>query len=132
VLELAHLVVAGANRLIATLHDRAAVTAQRIAVEGRLELVLEVIFAAFDLVDDRLLVAAGDRRLQILEALVSLAEKGAVVLGVAAEPAHFGAEALDHLLSLVGALAEYLAEALIVDVLGAVLVASDAVDRRRN
>ena len=65
------------------------------------------------------LVAAGDRRLEVLEALVGLAHERATVLRIAAEPADFGAELLDHPLPLVRALAEDLAEALIVDVLGA-------------
>src|SRR3954465_6609058 len=98
------------------------------AVERRFELGLEVILATLDLVDDGLLVTAGDRRLQIFEALVALAQKRAGFLRVAAQPADFGAKFLNDLLALVGAAAENLAEALIVDVLRRILIAGDAVD----
>ena len=67
--------MAGADRLIASLDDRTAFAAQRVGVEGRLEFALDIVFTAFDLVDDRFLVAPGDRRFQILEPLVCLAEK---------------------------------------------------------
>src|SRR5690348_11896033 len=124
--------MAGADRLVAALDHRAAFAVQRIAVQRRLEFVLQVILAALDLVDDRFLVAPGDRRLEILEPLVRLAEEGAVVFGIAAEAPNFGAEALHDLLALVGALAEDLPEAVVVDVLSALLITRDAVDRRGN
>ena len=92
------------------------------AFERRFELLLEIILAALDFVDDRLLVAAGDRRLEVEEALVGLAEERAVVLRIAAEPADFGAQLLDRLAALAGALAEQLLEAAVaLDVGGGVL-----------
>src|SRR4051794_5688702 len=102
------------------------------ALERRLPLRLEIILAALDLVDDRLLIAAGDRRFEILEPLVGLAEERSAVLGVAAQPPNLGAQLLHDLLALARPFAENLAEALVVDVLRAVLVAGDAVDRGRD
>jgi hypothetical protein len=61
---------------------------------------------------------------------VGLAHEGAIVLGVAAEPADFLAQLFDDLLALVCALAENLAEALDLDVLGRIFVERDAVDGR--
>ena len=121
------------HRLVAALDEIVAIRRSRSPLfERGLELLLEIVLAALDLVDDRLLVAAGDRRLQVLEALVRLAEERAGLLGIAAQPANFGAQLLDDLLTLVGALAEDFAEALVVDVLGGVLIARDAVDGRRD
>ena len=45
------------------------------ALQRRLPLVLEIILAALDLVDDRFFVAAGDRGFEVREALVRLAEE---------------------------------------------------------
>jgi hypothetical protein len=49
------------------------------AVERGLELLLEIVLAALDLVDDRGVVAAGHRGLEVKEALVGGAEEAAVV-----------------------------------------------------
>src|SRR4051812_16945899 len=117
--------MAGADRLVRPLDRRARFAAKRVAVERRLELVLEVILAAFDLVDDALLVAPGDRRLEVEEALVGLAHERAVVLGIAAEPADFGAKLLDDPLPLAGALSEQLLEAARLAVRGRVFIAGD-------
>ena len=117
VLQLADLVVARLDRLVAALDELVALAVQIAALQRRLPLLLEIILAALDLVDDRFFVAASDRGLEVLEALVRLAEERAAVLRIAAEPAHFRAKLLDDLLTLVGALAENLAETLVVDVL---------------
>src|SRR6476661_3980223 len=102
------------------------------ALQRGLPFFLEIILAALDLVDDRFLVAAGDRRLEVLEALVRLAQERTAVFGIAAEAANFGAQLLDDLLPVVRALAEDFAQPLIIDVLGTFLVTGDAVDRRRD
>jgi GTP cyclohydrolase I len=75
VLQLAHLVMSGADRLIAALHDRARFATQRVRVQRRLELPFEIVLASFDLVDDRLVVAAGDRRLEVFETLMGLPQE---------------------------------------------------------
>src|SRR4051794_17235472 len=96
------------------------------ALQRRLPFLLQVILAALHFVDDRLLVAAGDRSLEVLEPLVRLAEERSAVLGIAAEPPDLLAKLLDDLLALAGAPPEDFAEAFIVDVLRAVLVARNA------
>src|SRR5574338_211581 len=58
---MAYLVVAFAHRLVAALDRFAGFASQIAVVERRLELCLEVVLAALDLVDDGLLVAARHR-----------------------------------------------------------------------
>jgi len=65
--------MARADRLEGALDHGPAFAAQMLAVERGLELFLEIVLAALDLVDDGLLVAAGERRLEVKEALVGLA-----------------------------------------------------------
>ena len=100
-LECGNLVVTLPDRLIDALHNRAALGGKVGVVEGGLELLLEIVLAALDLVDDRFLVATHDGRLKIDEALVGLAEERAVVLGIAAKTADFCAKLLDHAAGLV-------------------------------
>ena len=75
VLELAHLVVARAHGLVALFDDRPTFAVQHVRIQRCLELLLEIILAALDFVDDRLFILAGDRGFQILEPLVRLAEE---------------------------------------------------------
>ena len=133
-LELAHLVVAGADRLIGSARPRSRDSPLRCAAfERGLELLLQIVLAALDLVDDRLFVAAGDRGLEVEEALVGLAQERAAVLGLAAQPADFGAQLFDDALALVWrARGTISRKRLAVDVRGGVLIAGDAVDRGRD
>jgi hypothetical protein len=110
--------MAFAHRLVAAL-DRGAGLARQVAVVQRgLELRFEIIFAALDFVDDGFFVAAGDGRLLILESLMRLTEERARIFRLAAEAPHLRTQIFDDFLALVRALAESLAQALIVDVRG--------------
>ena len=131
-LELAHLVVARLDRLIAALDEVVRFAVQVAALQRGLPFLLEVILSALDFVDDRFLVAAGDRGLQVLEPLVCLAEERSAVLRVATESPDFLAKLLDNFLALARAPPKYFAEAFVVDVLRAILVARNAVDRGRD
>ena len=84
-LQLADLVVARLHRLVATLHEIVGFTVQIAALQRGLPLFFQIVLAALDLVDDRLLVAASDHRLQVLEALVRLAEERAGLFGIATQ-----------------------------------------------
>ncbi len=61
---------------------------------------------------------------------MGLPHERAAFLGLAAEPAHFGAEVLDDALPFARALAEHLLEPARLAVGGGVLIAVDAVDQR--
>ena len=63
---------------------------------------------------------------------MGLAHERAGILGIAAKPADVIAQVFDDLLTLVCALAKGFAKPLIIDVRGRILVAGDAVDRRRD
>ena len=65
----------GLDRLVATLDDVLTFAVEIAALQRRLPFLLEIIFAALDLVDDRFFIASGDRRLEVLEPLVRLAEE---------------------------------------------------------
>jgi len=75
VLEIAHLVVASLDRLIAALDQIVRLTMQVAALQCSLPFRLEVILAALDLVDDRFFVAAGNRGFKVEPALVGLAQE---------------------------------------------------------
>ena len=128
-LQLAHLVMTGSHRLVGRLHDRAAFARQFLTVEGCFEFRLEIVLAALDLVYDRLLVATCNCGLEILEALVRLAHERTIVLRIAAKTPDLTAQVLYDLLALIGSLPEDFSEAFVIDVLGAIFVAGDAVDR---
>ena len=121
------------HRLKGALDGLAGFAGQIAALERRFELLLEIILAALDFVDDRSLVATGDGGLEVEETLVGLAEERSVILRTAAEAGDFGAQLLDRFPAFVGALAKQLLEAAgALDVGGRVLVAGDAVDQRRG
>ena len=66
--------MAFADRFEHAADDFAALAGEMLVVERGLELLFEVILAAFDLVDDRLVIVAGDRRLEVEPCLVKAAE----------------------------------------------------------
>src|SRR5688500_191242 len=131
-LDLAHHVVALADRLIGPLDDRAAIRAQLVVGQCGLELLLEIILAAFDLIDDRLVVAAGDRGLEVEPRLVEAAERRAVAIGLAPETPDFRLELARSAFALLGEVRKHPAELGRFDLLGRFAVAVDAVVQGRS
>src|SRR5205809_965680 len=91
-LELADLVMAFEDRLISPVDNGPALGGQVIRFQGSAELALEIVLAAFDLVDDRLVVAARDGCLQVEEALVGLAGERTIIGRITAQTADFRAQ----------------------------------------
>lgn len=84
-LEIAHLVMPGFHRT-PSLVDRVACLRRQVGVVARvLEFCLDMILAALDFVDDRLIVGAGDDGLEIQKRAVSASQYRAVILGIAAK-----------------------------------------------
>ncbi len=67
-LQIAHLVTAGANRAIGRSDRRARPRSQVLIFERGFRTGLDVILAALDLVDDRRVILAGDACLEVQEA----------------------------------------------------------------
>lgn len=122
----------GLDRLPRCTDCRARFGAEFVVLQRVLELGLDVIFAALDLVDDRLIVLAGDGGLENEERAVRTGEDRAVIRRIAAELRHFGLKRIGDLATLGRAAGEHGGKAAVVGILGGFGIAVDAVDGRRD
>src|SRR5829696_2779196 len=121
--------MAGADRLVAFADQALGLGGQRVVGEGRFPLAVEIGFAAVDLGDHRLVVAAGDGVAQRQELTVRLGEEAAFLLRRAAQLADALAQPSHHLLALLRAGAEDFGELPVGRLAGRMAIAVDAVDR---
>ena len=98
--------MSGADRGIGLLDFRACGRGQIVLLQRGLELALDIILTAFDFLDDRLLVVARKRFLEVHEAAVRGTRNRAVVARITAGRADVGLKVRGDAAALVGHLAE--------------------------